>query len=183
MQETLNQIPPEAWPFIDLMFNLTMAAAGIWLGITVFVLWRRHASNLTPVNSAEKSRKAQPDFLKVDHKARAEAIKRGEAFEKELDQRDIAERKAEAKRRKGKVGLLQRLSGIVALVMSLFTIVSIIYGSIFSVTRMGEMMEEYSTTERMVTIIKTHPIAFSICVIVILARIYTYFVKPSHKEG
>lgn len=183
MQETLNQIPPEAWPFIDLMFNLTMAAAGIWLGITVFVLWRRHASNLTPVNSAEKSRKAQPDFLKVDHKARAEAIKRGEAFEKELDQRDIAARKAEAKRRKGKVGLLQRLSGIVALVMSLFTIVSIIYGSIFSVTRMGEMMEEYSTTERMVTIIKTHPIAFSICVIVILARIYTYFVKPSHKEG
>ncbi|MAN45954.1 MAG: hypothetical protein GYB49_08885 [Alphaproteobacteria bacterium] len=183
MQDTLNQIPPEAWPFIDLMFNLTMAAAGIWLGLTVFVLWRRHASNLTPVNSAEKSRKAQPDFLKVDHKARAEAIKRGEAFEKELDQRDIAERKAEAKRQREKVGLLQRLSGIVALVMSLFTIVSIIYGSIFTVTRMGDMMEEYSTAERMIAIIQTHPIAFSVCVIVILARIYTYFAKPAQKEG
>ena len=183
MQQTLDQIPPEAWPFIDLMFNLTMAAAGIWLAITVFVLWRRHSSNLTPVNAAEKNKKAQPDFLKADQKARDEAIRRGETFQKELDQRDAAEARAEAKRQRGKASLAQSISGIVALIMSLFTIVSIVYGSIFTVSRMGGMMEEYSTIERMTAIIMNHPIAFTVCIIVILARVYTYFAKPAQKEG
>ncbi len=182
MQETLDQIPPEAWPFIDLMFNLTMAAAGIWLAITVFVIWRRHSSNLTPVNAASRKKDAQPDFLNVDVKARAEAIKRGEAFEKGLDQRDAAEAKAARQRKKGK-SVAQSISGLVAFIMSLFTIASVIYGSIFTVSRMGSMMEEYSATERMIALITNHPIAFTVCVIVILARLYTQFVKPEPKEG
>ena len=67
--------------------------------------------------------------------------------------------------------------------MSLFTIASVIYGSIFTVSRMGSMMEEYSATERMIALITNHPIAFTVCVIVILARLYTQFVKPEPKEG
>ena len=76
MQETLDQIPPEAWPLITLLLNVTMAVAAVWLALTVFVWWRRSASNLTPVQSAGKNKAAQPDFLKVDHAAREAAIAR-----------------------------------------------------------------------------------------------------------
>ena len=51
MQETLDRIPPEAWPLIDLLLNVTMIVAAVWLAITIFVLWRRQASNLTPVTA------------------------------------------------------------------------------------------------------------------------------------
>lgn len=175
MGKTLQQIPPEAWPFIDLLFNLTMAAASIWLAITVFVIWRRHASNLTPVNSVEKRKSAQPDFLKVDKKAREAAIERGESFDQELDRRDREAEKELRRKRKSNVSIVQGASGLIALVMSLFTLASMIYGSIFTVSRMGTMMEEYSTLERLLAVIYNHPIAFAITVLVIVARIYTYY--------
>ena len=48
-------------------------------------------ANLTTVSSASPRRGAQPDFLEVDTKARAEAIKRGERFDQELERRERAE--------------------------------------------------------------------------------------------
>ncbi|MFN7054979.1 hypothetical protein [Hyphomonas sp.] len=196
MQDTLDQIPPEAWPIIDLLFNVTMAAAGIWLAITVFVVWRRHASNLTPVHAAGRNRKAQPDFLKVDRKARAEAIKRGAAHEKDLDRRDEAEAKAAAEaataaakaaeaeaRRNAPMTFAQRISGLVTFLLSLFTLLSIIVSSIFTISRMGDYVGEYTAWERITSIIMQHPIAFTICVLIIIARIYTQFFPSAKKEG
>lgn len=192
MQETLDRIPPEAWPIVELLFNLTMAAAGIWLAITVFVVWRRHASNLTPVHAASRNRRAQPDFLKVDKKARAEAIKRGEAHEADLDAREEAEAKAareaaaaaaKAEREKGPMTFAQRMAGFVTFLLSLFTLLSIITSSIFTITRMGDYVGEYTVWERVVAIIKQHPIGFTICVLIILARIYTQFFPSAKKEG
>lgn len=183
MQDTLDKLPPEAWPLIELLFNLTMAAAGIWLAITVFVIWRRRASNLTPVNAAERNRKAEPDFLKVDHDAREAAQKRGEAFEKELTHREREEEKAKARAARKPEGMAQKIAGFVAMIMSLFTLATMIHGSIFSISRMGQLMEEYSTSERILAVIGNHPIAFTITVLVIAARLYTYFAKRSAKEG
>lgn len=181
--ETMDKIPPEAWPFIDLLFNLTMAAAGVWLAITVFVVWRRRASNLTPVNLPDKNRKSQPDFLKVDHKAREQAIKRGESFEKELDRREREEARRAARKARSPATIGQRIAGIVTFIMSLFTLASMIYGSIFSITRMGGMMEEYSTQERIFAVIQAHPIAFAITILVIFARIFTFFMNRKEMEG
>ncbi|MDX1294342.1 MAG: hypothetical protein R3265_16115 [Hyphomonas sp.] len=183
MSETLNQIPPEAWPLIDLLFNLTMASAGIWLGITVFVLWRRASSNLTPVNAAEKSRKAQPDFLKVDKKARAEALERGDAFDKELERREREEEKAKARggRRPATVG--QRLARFLSFFMSLFTLATMIFGAIFQVSRMGQMMQEYSTLERIIAVIQNHPVSFTIATLVIVFQVYRFFSERNWQEG
>ncbi|MFN3313820.1 MAG: hypothetical protein ACK46Q_10165 [Hyphomonas sp.] len=192
MNETLDRIPPEAWPIIDILFNVTMAAAGIWLAITVFVVWRRHSSNLTPVHAASRSRKAQPDFLKVDHKARAAAIKRGEAHEAGLDMRDAEEAKAEAAaaaaaaaaaKVKEPATFAQRIAGLVTFLMSLFTLISIIVSSVFTITRMGDYVGEYTAWERFTAIILQHPIAFTICLLIILARIYTQFFPSAKKEG
>lgn len=181
--DTLDKIPPEAWPLIDLLFNLTMAAAGVWMAITVFVVWRRRSSNLTPVNLPSKNRKSQPDFLKVDHKAREAAIKRGEGFEKELERRERDEARRAARHRRSPATIGQRIAGIVTLIMSLFTLASMIYGSIFTVTRMGGMMEEYSTQERIIAVIQAHPIAFVITILVIFARIFTFFMNRNELEG
>lgn len=183
MPDVLDQIPPEAWPLIDILFNLTMAATGIWLAITVFVWWRRSASNLTPVNAAEKNRKADPDFLKVDHKARAEAIERGEAFDKEIERR---EREAElAKERAGRTPLSfsQRAARFLSFFMSLFTLATMIFGAIFQVTRMGQMMQQYSTLERITTVVQSHPISFTVATLVIVFQVYRFFVDRKWQEG
>ena len=187
LQETLQQIPPEAWPIIDILFNVTMAAAGIWLALTVFVIWRRHASNLTPVNATSRNPKAQPDFLKVDQKAKAEAIKRGDAHEKALDRRDAEEAKAATKAnsasRREPLTFAQRLAGLVTFVMSVFTLFSIVTTSIFTVSRMGDMVGEMSAVDRIVAIVMAHPIPVSVCVLIIFARIYTQFFMTAKKES
>jgi TRAP-type C4-dicarboxylate transport system permease small subunit len=181
MDQTLESIPPEAWPIIDLLFNITMAAAGIWLAVTAFVIWRRHASNLTPVNAAERNRKAQPDFLKVDQKAREEAIERGDAFEKVLDRRDAAEAKAASRLRPARKA--QKIASFAALIMAIFSIMSVVTSSIFTVTNVGRLAGDFSTWDRAQEIIGAHPIAFTLCVLIILARIYTQFFRSEKKEG
>jgi len=181
MDQTLQQIPPEAWPIIDLLFNVTMAAAGIWLAVTAFVIWRRHASNLTPVNAAERNRKAQPDFLKVDKKAREEAIERGDDFEKSLDRRDVAEAKAASRLKPAKT--VQKVAGAAAFIMSIFTVLSVIASSVFTLHGVGRVASEFSTWERARGMIEDHPIAFTICLLIIFARIYTHFFPPEKKEG
>lgn len=179
MEQTLEQIPPEAWPIVDLLFNVTMAAAGVWLAITAFVIWRRHASNLTPVNAAERSQKAQPDFLKVDRKAREEAIERGDNYEKVLDRRDVAEAASRLKPAKS----AQKMAGFTALVMSIFSIMSVVSSSVFTVTSSGQMAGEFSTWERARAIAENHPIALTVCVVIIAVRIYLHFFPPAEKEG
>lgn len=183
MPETLNQIPPEAWPLIDLLFNLTMASAGIWLGITVFVLWRRASSNLTPVNAAEKNRKAQPDFLKVDKKARAEALERGETFDKELERRERAAAKEASRGKRSPATVGQKLARFLSFFMSLFTLATMIFGAIFQVTRMGQMMKEYSTLDRIIAVIQNHPISFTVATLVIVFQVYRFISERNWKEG
>ena len=187
LQETLQQVPPEAWPIIDLLFNITMALAGIWLALTVFVIWRRHASNLTPVNATSRNNKAQPDFLNVDRKARAEAIKRGDEHEKALDRRDAEEAKAEAAAssasRRQPLSFAQRMAGLATFIMSVFTLFSIVTSSIFTVSKLGDVVGEMSAVDRMVAIMVAHPIPVAICLLIIFARVYTQFFMTAKKEG
>jgi hypothetical protein len=178
MPETLEQIPPEAWPLIDLMFNLTLAAAGIWLAIVAFVIWRRHASNLTPVLSPSKKDSAQPDFLKVDKEARKDAIARGEKYDRELARQEQEE--AEGKQ---KPPLAQRIASAVTFFMSLFTLATMLLGAVTQVTRMGEVMTQYSTSERLMAVVREHPIGITVVVLVIISQIYLYFTNRKWKES
>jgi len=183
MPETLNQIPPEAWPLIDLLFNITMVTVAIWLAITVFVWWRRSASNLTPVNAASKNRKAQPDFLNVDNQARTAALERGETFDKEVERREREEARAAAKQRGSKSTPGQTVARFVSFLMSLFTLATMIFGAIFQVSRMGSIMKDYSTTERILSVIQSHPISFAVASAVIIFQFYRFLVDRKWQEG
>ncbi|MEP1144295.1 MAG: hypothetical protein ABJH52_11305 [Henriciella sp.] len=182
MSETLEQIPPEAWPLIELLLNITMVSAAIWLAVTVFIWWRRSASNLTPVNAAQKNANAQPDFLSVDHKARAEAVERGEKFDDKLEKQERAAAKAAARGGRTRTNLVQKLAGFISLFMSLFALGSMISSAIWQVSRMGGMMKDYSTFESLSKIITEHPISVSVAALVIGVHIYQFLSNRQWKE-
>ena len=138
-------------------------------------MWRRSASNLTPVNAAARNRKVDPDFLSVDEKGRAEALQRGDQYEKDLAQKERDELRA-LKRENGPMTLSKRIAQFFSLFMSLFTLATMILGSIWQVTRMGDMMSSYSTPERIMAVIGNHPIAFTVATLVIVYHIYRFFV-------
>lgn len=185
MQDTLDKIPPEAWPIVDLLFNLTCAAAAVWLAITVFILWRRHASNLTPVHAAEKNKKADPDFLKVDKAARAEAIARGESFDKELERREREDARAKAiAAGTAKASLGQRIIGWTSFILAIFSLVSGAASVIWTVQRIDGMTNQHGSWQALVDLFNARPLAFTIAATVIVLKIAHFaFVHRKTKEG
>jgi len=183
MQEAVDGIPPDAWPLIDFLMNATLICVAVWVLISLFVYIRRRASNLTPVHSAKTNKKASPDFLKVDTKARKQAIERGDDFEKDLRRAEKEEARAHARALRGKATLGQKIAGLASLLMSLFTLATMVFGAIFHVSRMGTMMTNYSSGERITKVIETHPIAFSVAAFVIFYQIYRYFAGRKWKES
>lgn len=179
MQDTLQTIPPEAWPWLDLLFNLTCAAAAVWLATTVFVMWRRHESNLTPINAAERNSKAQPDFLKVDKKARAEAIARGEGFDKELERRVREEERMKAEALHGPKRT-QSIAGWISFILALVSLLMGVLGVIFSIVRLEDMATEFGSWERILSLFRAYPIPFTVAVTVIILKI-SHFVLEHRK--
>lgn len=182
MDAALNSIPPEHWPLIELMFQITIVVTVAWLLWTVFITWRRSASNLTTIRGAKANRKAEPDFLSVDDLLRKEALKRGEAFEKELEASEREEERARLRKQKTKQGIIGRAGQLISLFMAVFTVATMISGTIFQVSIMGQYWERFSASERLTTIITEHPIGVTVTVLVILYNI-TRFIFNFRKES
>ncbi|MCA8902196.1 MAG: hypothetical protein KDA53_13225 [Hyphomonas sp.] len=176
MEETLQSIPPEAWPLIELLFNITCAVTAVWLAVSVFIWWRRSASNLTVTSGATPNKKAQPDFLKADAKARAEAIKRGERFDQELERREREEAR-DHKRRQRTAHPASRWARIISLAMAMFSLATMISGTIFQVSIMGAYWERYSAGERIMKMIEEYPLGVAVTIFVIGYNVVTFFTK------
>ena len=166
-------IPDEAWPLIQWLGTATAVATAIWIALSVFIWWRRSASNLTPVMAADVNRRASPDFLERDHAGRAEAIARGAAHDKSLDARDAeAARKREKADRNARKG--RGIARWVSFAMALFTLATMISGTIFQVSYMGRLWEEYSAGERLLIVVQKHPFTFAVGALVILYNIFRF---------
>jgi hypothetical protein len=142
--------------------------------------WRRRAYNLTIASTASRSESAQPDFLKVDEKARAAAVGRGEDHEEFLDAREKAEAEAAAAAAalaasKGPLTLAQRLAKISAFLMSLFTLVTVIFGAVGNVGRMGASLESVGSVEKMKMILADNWFGGLVAIFVIGWHVYKYF--------
>ncbi|WP_300394339.1 hypothetical protein [Henriciella sp.] len=174
MEDAINTVPPDAWPLITVMFNVTCVVTALWLAWTIFIIWRRRASNLTAVRGARVNRNAAPDFLSVDEKARKSALARGEAYEKTLNQRDLDEAKAAELKLRKKESLVARIGRLVSFGMALFSLASMISGTVFQVSIMGRYWEQYSAGERLMAVIQEHPIGVAVTVGVILFNIVTF---------
>lgn len=183
MDETLRSIPAEAWPLIELLFNITCVFTAIWLATTVFVIWRRSASNLTTSSDATPNRKATPDFLSVDKEARKEAIKRGEAFDRKLDKQEKEEAAEELRKERSKETRISRLARLVSLFMALFSLATMISGTVFQVTFMGQIWEKYSASERLMKVVQDYPVGVAVTVLVIVYNLVSYITNRKWEEN
>lgn len=175
VQDAIDRIPPEAWPLIDTLFRVTIVLALIWLALSLVAWWRRRAYNLTVTSTARRSRKAQPDFLKVDEAARSAAIARGAAHEAFLEEREREEALAALKAAKDPMSLGRRIAGIAAFGMSLFTLATVILGSVSNVSKMGEALEAVSSMEKVRMVVEDHLLGTIVALLVITWHLFRYF--------
>ncbi len=152
------------WMNVDLILNITLIVTVIWLIMTIFIYWRRHVTNLTVVEAADRNKKIKPEFLRQDKKARAEALKRGDAYAKELDRRETV---SESLVRDRRMGLIQRVIGIGAFVLAAGSILTIAVGSVFPSSLPGQWLSHYSSEGRIFEIIQANPITIPVSLLVI----------------
>lgn len=177
VQSAIDQIPPDAWPMIDLAIRITIVVAVVWLLLSLFAWWRRRAYNLTVASTARRNKKAQPDFLNVDEKARKEAVKRGDAHEDALVDRETAEELAAMKAAKGPITFAKRFASLASLIMSVFTLGTAISGVILNVGRMGDYLKEGTTGGRLQYLFQEHTIGMIIVLLIVGIHIYFYITK------
>lgn len=182
-QQAINAIPPDAWPIIDQMMRILSLVAIAWLALALLAWWRRRAYNLTVASTASRNKAARPGFLEVDQAAREAAIKRGEAHEDMLDERDAQDARAKLKAAAGPVGMLERLARFATLAMSIFTLLAGFGGAIFNVTTMGRYVEEASAAGRIEYIITEHPFGCAVAVFVIGYSIWRYFAEKKWEKA
>lgn len=153
----------------ETFFNATVIAGCLWLAVTGFMAWRRQAANLTPVSSGPVGRGDSPDFLKVDHAARATALERGDTYERELTAREI-----QAAAASDPASSTERIGGTLALFMSGFTLVSMVFGSVMQVRWIGHYAEDLSAPGRIAEIVRAHPVAFGVAIAVALLQVVRF---------
>lgn len=178
-----EQIPPDAWPMIDMMFRITIGLTIVWVILSLIGWWRRRAYNLTIASTAKKRKKAQPDFLKVDEKARKEAIKAGERHEDSLDDREKEEALAALKAAKGPVAWSERIASAATFLMSIFTLLTGFSGAIFGVKRLDGYLADAGTAGRLEYLLREHTIGCIVVVFVIGYHTWRYFAEKKWKKA
>jgi hypothetical protein len=168
------QIPAEYLPIIDAIYTGTIVFTAVWLLLVLLIILRRRASNLTPIQSARVNRKATPDFLKVDHKKQKQMIKDGAAYDAELDKRDAEQARADRASRKVPETAMSRIARLIALLMSIFTLATMIGSVIFNVNYIGGMLKTYSAGDRLLSVVVNHPIPTAVAIMVIGYHLYSY---------
>lgn len=182
-QQVIDQIPPDAWPMIDIMFRITIGLTIVWLVLALVAWWRRRAYNLTVASTAKKDRNAQPDFLSVDEKARKEAIKAGERHEDTLDNREKEEALAALKAAKGPVAWSERIASAATFLMSIFTLLTGFSGAIFGVKRLDGYLDQAGTAGTFEYLLREHTIGCIVVVFVIGYHIWRYVAEKKWKKA
>lgn len=165
-----NIVLPE---WITYLMWAAAAFAALWLVSTIFIHMRRRATNLTSAQQAGVKKDAAPDFMKVDHKARDAAMKRGEAYDQELVEREKAAADAAAgvKPKKEPVGIVKMISGAAAFLFSMFTLLGAIVGTFRTLDGAGVQLSKLDQVGALLT---QHPIPSIICIFVIGYTIYVW---------
>ena len=157
------------------LFQITVAVAALWLALSLFVYWRRRAANLTPVTAPRMSKDAQPEFLKVDHKAREAAIERGEAFENQLEIREAEERRAAEAAVLGPATTGRRLAKFASVLMSLFTLATLIAVIGRQCRPDGRIYADAVHSGRLMAVITIIRFGTAVLAVVLVIAIYQYF--------
>jgi hypothetical protein len=185
MTEVQIDIPPEYLPYIEVLFNGTVVVTTIWLLLVAFILLRRNASNLTPIQAAKVNKNIKPAFLNVDHEKQEDMKNQGAAYDAELKRREAEEarEKTEKDEPKRPETIFARIARVLSVIMSVFTLATMIGGVIFNVNYLGGLLREYSATDRFRAIVERYPIAVTVAALVIIYHIYTYIAGRKWKTA
>lgn len=164
---------PSNWPIdVDLLINITVGIALVWLALTIFVYWRRASTNLTPVDVPSVNPDAQPDFLRVDKKKRKAALKRGDDYVRELEQ---ANRKPSHPIRSQPLGWIKTILGYAVFALAAILIGTVAAGCIWPDSYVGQLLSEYSAENRLADIVQSNPISLIVALLVVLVKATQFF--------
>lgn len=162
-------IPQWAEPWLYWLGLGMVALFVLWLAASVVSAMHRRAYNLTKMETAPK-RAADPAFLKVDGKARDEALQRGDAYE-----RPGAEAPAPAATARSATSLWGLFSRIGALVIAL----AHVGVAVVSVTAMlkdaDEVVQTVSAAECIQAVVTRYWFGLLLGLIVIIAEVVQFF--------
>jgi hypothetical protein len=167
---------PEGYKFI---FNIMtwggIVLGGLWLVTGVMGYMHRRAYNLTHAESG-RNQKIKPDFLKVNKKAREEAMERGEAYDEKLDVREGAPPPP------APAAFLERLARAGATITALFGLIAAVVGTL---TRAGSLqagIEEIASFDKLMTILRNYPLGAAVAVIVVAANVIAFYTAEKKKK-
>ena len=158
---------------------------GILLGLLVVVysliryaLYRyRKAYNLTKAETAKPDKGLKPAFLEVDHKARAEAIKRGDEYVRPAD-RPAPDEVLQKAKRLGGWGVVCRIAAVLA---------AIAHGGILVIALLDHtkdadtVWQEITTADRLAAVWSKYWLGLSLASIVIVAQIVLFISSRRRK--
>jgi hypothetical protein len=78
---------------------------------------------------------------------------------------------------------MARIAKVLSIVMSIFTLATMIGSVIFNVQYLGGLLEKASAGDRMVAVIANNPIAFGVAALVIGYHIYTYIAGKKWRQA
>lgn len=163
--------------FTNIVYVTTAVVGAVWIASWLFIAMRRRASNLTSASSAHVQKDAAPDFLKVDHKKREAAIKAGEAYGKELTEREAAEAAGLAGKPAPKeVTLTERFTRIASALLAVFSLAV----TIMSALNQAKGLE--GAGNQFADLAAKHPIAMVVAALVIVLQVYMFVTKKKWTE-
>lgn len=148
---------------------------GLWLVTSVIGYFHRRAYNLTHAESGT-SQNIKPDFLKVDREKRAEAVARGEAFDRTLVER---ERKKAPPSPVDGACYWSRLAATAAAVIGL---VATIVGTLQKISSIQSDVQKLSSWDQFVEIVRQNQVGAIVAMTVIAANVIV-FVKKMQKPA
>jgi len=177
VEEITVRIPDWAQTWLFYRGIGIVALAGLWIVSAIACALHRRAYNLTKAETASAREAPEPAFLKVDHEAREEAIRRGDAYVRPADRRAMEEKAAAAAAAEAAApprsvwsrwGLFSRI-GIV--IIALAHVGVAVVSAAGMVEKADQMMQKVSSLDCLTTIVQHYWLGFCLGGIVVVAEI------------
>jgi hypothetical protein len=162
----MNELPFPAENVNQILNVVTWAlviSGAVWLVTSVLGAMHRSAYNLTHAESG-RSKKIQPDFLKVDKAKRDAAIDRGQRYDEKLDKPALPPQEG--------VGKAFTWSRVAASASALIGLVFTAATTMQRVAGTDEAVRDLGNWEKLKAIVSQHQLGAVLCIAVIASNAY-----------
>lgn len=155
--------------FLDVLAITMIAVAFVWCVFRFALARHRRRMNLTMAASARPNRAARPDFLESGAVARKRAAARADDYARSLEDGEGRPDAVPATVSRG-----ERTMRWISLGMACFTLATMVSGTIFQVSYISRLVENYGAVDRMLHVVTNYPLATAVAVIVIAYNTMTF---------